>query len=260
MTYARSYATSRRPQKIKRFRRPRNKRKIPQMYFRQNSFKRKVNIWPAVKACILTGGCLVAALTVLAGFSLMLVAGYQYVVNMPYFCLKEDGITITGQVRANPAAILREMQIRPGTSLLAVVPAKVERALLQQPWVESVELSRVWPDQIRLHIREHQPVAVVNLDKKLYLMNDRGILFKVLEPHDPHELPVITGLEVQHFQRVAGTMSPLLAKVFDFLNLLQDKRFSLRRLHRRDPCGCGTGFHHTAYGSEHQYQFGVSGV
>jgi len=224
MTYARSYATSRRPQKIKKFRRTSNKRKIPKLYFRQNAFRSGANLWPKIKALILTTGCLLGAMIMLAGFSLFLVAGYQYLLNVPYFCIKNaESITIIGQARSHPDTILREMQIKPGTSLLAVQPLKVEKALLQQPWIEAAELSRVWPDQVSLVIREHQPVALVKIDKKLYLMNSRGILFKAMEPHDPHEFPVITGLELEHFQRVGGNMTPLLAKVFDFLELLQEK-------------------------------------
>ncbi len=223
MTYARSYATSRKPQKIKKFRRTSNKRKIPKLYFRQNA-RNRPSLWPKIKALILTTSCLVGAMVVLAGFSLMLVAGYQYLLSMPYFCIKDaDSIIIVGQNRSQPEAILREMQIRPGTSLLAVQPLKVEQALLQQPWIEAAELSRVWPDRVRLIVREHQPVALVKIDKKLYLMNSRGIIFKAMEPHDPHEFPVITGLELEHFQRVGGNKTPLLAKVFDFMELLQEK-------------------------------------
>ncbi|MGQ9920525.1 MAG: cell division protein FtsQ/DivIB [Desulfobacca sp.] len=223
MTYARSYATSRRPQKIKKFRRPANKRKIPKLHFRQNARSRP-SLWPKIKALILTTGCLIGALTVLAGFSLVLVISYQYLLNIPYFCIKsKEGITILGQERSHPEAVLREMQLRPGTSLLAVQPLKVEKALLQQPWIEAAELSRVWPDQVRLVIREHQPVALVKIDHRLYLMNSRGILFKAMEPHDPHEFPVLTGLELIHFQRVAGNMTPLLAKVFDLMELLQER-------------------------------------
>lgn len=223
MNYARSYATRHRPQKIKRFRRPSNKRKIPKLHFRQNAFRGRVRLWPKIKALFLAGGCMMVAVTVLAGFSLMLVAGYQYLLSMPYFALKDDGVTIIGQVRSNPGAILREMQIKPGTSLLAVQPFKVEKALLQQPWIEQAELRRVWPDRLQLLVREHEPVALVKMENRLYLMNRRGILFKAMEPHDPNEFPVITGLALEHFQRTAGNMSPLLAKVFDFLEHLPEK-------------------------------------
>jgi len=224
MTYARSYATNRRPQRIKKFRRTSNKRKIPKLHFRQNTYRRRAQIWPHLKTFFLTAGCLICALSVLAGFSLMLVIGYQYLLNIPYFMIKSsDAIMITGSERANPAAVLRELQIKPGTSLLAVQPQKVELALQQQPWIAQAELTRVWPDRIRLVVREHQPVALVKIAEKLYLMDNHGVLFKGLEPHDPHEFPVITGLELEHFQRVGGVMSPLLAKVFDLLELLQEK-------------------------------------
>jgi cell division protein FtsQ len=162
--------------------------------------------------------------SVLAGFSLLLVTGYQYLLTVPYFRLKSpDSIKIEGQVLSSPAAVLQEMHIQPGASLLSIQPLKVEKALLQQPWIEQAELTRIWPDQVSIKIREHQPLALVKLDNKLYLMDAKGVLFKVMEPHDPHDFPVITGLQVEHFQRVEGIMTPLLAKVFDFLELLQEK-------------------------------------
>jgi hypothetical protein len=48
-----------------------------------------------------------------------------------------------------------------------------------------------------------------------------------MEPHDPHDFPVITGLQSDHFQRVEGKVTPLLAKVFDFIELLREKNNSL---------------------------------
>ncbi len=224
MTYARSYATSNKPKQKITFRRTSNKRKLPKINFRQNSFRTKTHYWPKIKSFFMVGGITFCTASLLAGFSLLLVAGYQYLLTMPYFRLKSpDSIKIEGKVLSSPAVILQEMQIQPGTSLLSVQPLKVEKALLQQPWIEQAQLIRIWPDQIHLKIREHQPIALVKLDHKLYLMDSKGILFKVMEPNDPHDFPVITGLQVEHFQRVEGIMTPLLAKVFDFIELLQEK-------------------------------------
>jgi cell division protein FtsQ len=228
MTYARSYATNRKPKKAIKFRRSSNKRKIDKLHFRQNSYRTNPRFWQNLKSIFL-GTCFTfCAASLLAGFSLLLVIGYQYLLTMPYFCLKApESIKIEGQVLSNPAAALQEMHIKPGSSLLAIQPLKVEKALLQQPWIEQAELIRVWPDQIRIQVREHQPLALVKLEDKLYLMDTRGILFKVMEPHDPHDFPVITGLQSDHFQRVEGKMTPLLAKVFDFIELLREKNNSL---------------------------------
>jgi cell division protein FtsQ len=224
MTYARSFATSRKPKQKISFRRSSNKRKIDKIHFRQNSYRTNPQFWQKLKA-FLGWSCLtLCSASVLAGFSLLLVTGYQYLLTVPYFRLKSpDSIKIEGMVLSSPAAVLQEMHIQPGASLLSIQPLKVEKALLQQPWIEQVELTRIWPDQVSIKIREHQPLALVKLDNKLYLMDTKGLLFKVMEPHDPHDFPVITGLQVEHFQRVEGIMTPLLAKVFDFMEPLQEK-------------------------------------
>jgi cell division protein FtsQ len=224
MTYARSYATSGKPKKANKFRRSSNKRKIDQLHFRRNTFQGNPRSWQKLKTIFLGTGVTLCAASLVAGFSLLLVIGYQYLLTAPYFRIKgPGGIQIEGQVLSNPAAVLHEMHLKPGSSLLAVQPLKIEKALLQQPWIEHAELTRIWPDQVRLTIREHQPLALVKLEKKLYLMDTRGVLFKVMEPHDPHDFPVITGLQVEHFQRVEGNITPLLAKVFDFMEILKEK-------------------------------------
>lgn len=228
MTYARSYATSRKPKKAITLRRSSNKRKIDKLHFRQNAYRTDPQFWQKVKS-VLLGTCFtLCAVSLLAGFSLLLVIGYQYLLTVPYFCIKSPaGIHLEGQALSNPTAVLQEMHIQPGTSLLAIQPLKAEKALNQQPWIEHAELTRIWPDQVRIHIREHQPLALVKLEQKLYLMDTRGILFKVMEPHDPHDFPVITGLQADHFQRAEGNMTPLLARVFDFMELLREKNNSL---------------------------------
>jgi cell division protein FtsQ len=224
MTYARSYATNRKSKKAIKLRRSDNKRKIDKLHFRRNSYRVNPQFWQNLKSTISGIFFTLCVASLLAGFSLILVISYQYLLTLPYFVIKgPDGIKIEGQTLSNPAAILQEMNIKPGSSLLAFQPLKVEKALLRQPWIERAELTRVWPDQVHLQVREHQPLALVKLEQKLYLMDTRGILFKVMEPHDPHDFPVVTGLQLDHFQRLEGKMTPLLAKVFDFMELLQEK-------------------------------------
>jgi hypothetical protein len=225
MTYARSYATNRKPQRLKRFRRTTNKRKIPKLHFRQNTYRSRAKIWPHLKACFLTAGCLIGALTVLAGFSLMLGRGVSIPAQPAVFHdQKSRGHYRYGRSASQPGGHLAGAADQAGYQSAGRAAPKSgagpAAAALDCP---AAELTRVWPDQVRVVIREHEPVALVKIADKLYLMDRRGVLFKRLEPHDPHEFPVITGLELEHFQRVGGALSPLLAKVFDFLELLQEK-------------------------------------
>lgn len=38
----------------------------------------------------------------------------------------------------------------------------LRRSLLDLPWVSRVAIRKVWPDQLRIHLLEHQPIAVWN--------------------------------------------------------------------------------------------------
>lgn len=225
MNYARSYATLRRQKPANRnYRRFSQKRRIEKLYFRSNNYRKKPRSWRWLKVSLIRLGYFISATTVVAGFSLLLIFGYHFLLTLPYFCLKgPEAIEISGAQRSQPLKVLQDLQIKPGTSLLAILPLKVERALRQQPWVAQVDLRRHWPDRLSIQIKEHQPLAIVQLEQ-LYLMNQEGQLFKILEPQDPSDLPVITGLQREHFQRVGGQPTPLLAKLFDFMQFLKDNR------------------------------------
>ncbi len=194
MNYARSYATTRRSRSVSRnsWRYP-HKRRIEKLHFRsKNNYRKKTRSWRGLKTGIIRLGYFLSATTLVAGLSLLLTFGYHFLLTLPYFCLKgPEAIQITGQQRSQPELVLQQLQIKPGSSLLALQPLKVEAALLRQPWVAAVELHRQWPDRLSIRIKEHQAAAIVQLEE-LYLMSDRGRLFKVLEPQDPHDLPVIT--------------------------------------------------------------------
>lgn len=223
MNYARSYATTRRSRSVSRnsWRYP-HKRRIEKLHFRsRNNYRKKNRSWRGVKTGLIRLGYFFSATTLVAGLSLLLTFGYHFLLTLPYFCLKgPEAIQVTGQQRSQPELVLQQLQIKPGSSLLALQPLKVEAALLRQPWVAGVELQRQWPDRLFIRIKEHQAAAIVQLEE-LYLMNDRGWLFKALEPQDPHDLPVITGLRQEYFHRPEGQMLPLLTKVFELLEFLQ---------------------------------------
>jgi cell division protein FtsQ len=81
----------------------------------------------------------------------------------------------------------------------------VRDRLLQQPWVESVNLRRQWPAQLTVDVQEQQPVAYWN--EKSFI-NDKGNVFtpKVM----------ITDLELPHFFGPRGQHE----MVWKFMNTL----------------------------------------
>ncbi|MDD3581919.1 MAG: FtsQ-type POTRA domain-containing protein [Desulfobacca sp.] len=188
---------------------------------RSNTYRRPPRSWEALKKGLAYGCYLFTAITILASVSLLLVVGYQYCLTSPYFCIKDAShICLQGLERLTSTQVLEIAQLRPGISLLALKPLEIEQALHQNPWIRRAELIRQWPDRLTLMIKEQHPLAIVHLDH-FYYMNHQGVLFKSLEPADSHDLPVITGLTSEHFQRAGDQLSPLLTKIVDLIGLLK---------------------------------------
>jgi cell division protein FtsQ len=97
----------------------------------------------------------------------------------------------------------------------------VERTLLTHPWIARAEVTRKWPQRLHLKIRERAPVALVQLEGELYYMGRQGNLFKPLSPGDPHNFPVLTGLQPEHFGHGEAGMPKILAQAFQLLEVLK---------------------------------------
>ncbi|MFG1497676.1 cell division protein FtsQ/DivIB [Saccharospirillum sp. HFRX-1] len=54
-----------------------------------------------------------------------------------------------------------------GRSLLLISPEAVRKDVEALPWVSQALVSKVWPDQLQIHIEEHQPVARWNGEQVL---------------------------------------------------------------------------------------------
>lgn len=184
--------------------RPRN------AYRRQRLAKRR--LWPRVLWVLLGVGTL-------AGVCLGLVLLYYQLLTWSLFCIKDiRNIEIIGNQRLNRQEILKLAHLGPHTSLLALRPGVVEQTLKAHPWIAQAELTRKWPNRLVLHLREREPVALVQLEE-LYYLDRQGVLFKPAAPGDPHDFPVITGLSREHFAGAApGT---LVGRTLELLELLK---------------------------------------
>jgi len=170
-----------------------------------------------LRVVLLTLGTLAAA-----GLCLGLVLFYHQLLTSSPFCIKEiKNIEIVGLKRLSPDLILQLAHLGPDTNLLALRPARVESALMAHPWIAQAELTRKWPRRVHLRLKEREPVALVQLGELYYL--DRQVsLFKPLSPGDPHNFPVLTGLQQEHFSHGEGPLPEVLVKAFQLLDLLKN--------------------------------------
>jgi cell division protein FtsQ len=113
----------------------------------------------------------------------------RWVLNQPI-----NQVTIVGQLRHVPVADLQRVARRlvAGHGLVNVPVANLRRALRQLPWVEDVAIERVWPRDLRLHVREQRAVARWNV---LTMINARGETFSGGAALPGGDLPLLAGPE-----------------------------------------------------------------
>lgn len=106
-----------------------------------------------------------------------------------------------------PAHVLAQAQVRPDANILAVNLTLTRKRLLAHPWIAEAEIKREIPSGLRIRIKEHTPLAVIDIGEK-FLINQRGEIFKEWNPSDPEHLPVISGLEVGDLKIKAPSAQP----------------------------------------------------
>lgn len=129
----------------------------------------------------------------LAAFSYLLVLAHALLTQSPYYRAKR--LPVSGNQRLSDAAVLAQAGLAPGVQILKLNLGQVHQRLLAHPWIAAAEVGREVPDTLRVTVREHQPLAVVDMRMgRRYLLNDAGRLFKSWDATDPQDLPVVTGL------------------------------------------------------------------
>lgn len=116
-----------------------------------------------------------------------------------------------------------------GRNVFEVSPEQARARLLEHPWIVEATVSRRLPSSYRIELREQSPAALLMLEK-LYLVGEDGTVFKSLDPGDPIDLPVITGVDPAEFRSDLALRSSLLLSA---VGLLHDYRDA--GLFRREP-------------------------
>jgi cell division protein FtsQ len=135
-------------------------------------------------------GLLTAALT--AGLIWGGVALRAWALASPRFELQE--VSFTGLTRASRPELVKLSGLAPGQNLFTLDVAVLEKAMLQHPWVLSVEVTRHFPSSVSVQVVEHTPQALVVLGD-LYVLDAEGEPFKRVTPGDGLDLPLVTGVE-----------------------------------------------------------------
>ena len=80
-------------------------------------------------------------------------------------------------------------------NLLSLASGEVSSRLETHPCIRNASVVKQFPDRLLIKLQEREPVAVINIRKAMYYLDEEGVLFHRLSVGDSLDFPVITGLE-----------------------------------------------------------------
>ncbi len=135
---------------------------------------------------------MILGLLLMFGFALM-----TWVSLWPLFAL--TGITITGDVRhTNQVTLKANVTPKLQGNFFNIDLQQTRQVFLQLPWVRNAWVQREFPNRLRVHLEEHQPVAYWGQSGDERLLNSHGEIFSAnLGELDEDRLPRLSGPDNQ---------------------------------------------------------------
>jgi len=127
------------------------------------------------------------ALTLAGG---ILYGSYRAIKTVTLFSLKS--IEVSNARHLTRDEILGLAGVEMGKDLLRMNLKRMGEHILQNPWVETVQINRYFPDGLSIVITEREPVAIVNMGF-IYYLDGKANVFKVLNQGDKLDFPIVTG-------------------------------------------------------------------
>lgn len=166
------------------------RRRTPEQ--RQDARRKFVRNWIVAPLRIM----LLAVLGVAMGFG-----GYRVAVYLrTSSALAVRCIEVQGTVHTDADEITRCADLSEGQNIFSIDLERARKKIEQQPWIRKATVQRMVPDRIVIEVVEQEAAALISLDG-LYLVNERGEVFKRVQPGELMDLPIITGISRDDFNR-----------------------------------------------------------
>jgi cell division protein FtsQ len=156
----------------------------------------------------------------------------QHLESSPSFAIEH--IDITGNQQLTAAKVIEAAGLKVGQNIFKIAPDEVQHRLEQLPWIEYVSVRRRLPGRYSIDLRERRAVARVGAGARL-LVSDQGLAVKPLEPSDPSDLPVITGVDpnrrTQDAEGVSSALMSAVALMHDYQDAGLARREAIAEIH-----------------------------
>ena len=143
-------------------------------------------------------------------------------------------IDVVGNERRTTADIVAESGLVVGANVFAADLDATRAKVLADPWISEITLARRLPGTILMQVTERKPVALVSVGD-MFLAGADGEPFKRLEPTDPVDLPLVSGLRPERLTEDHEGTVRMIRRAVDLAAEYErgalSKRFPLEEVH-----------------------------
>lgn len=111
--------------------------------------------------------------------------------------------------------------IRRNANLITLSGKKVSEKLLESPWIRSVSVRKEFPDTLSVTVSEVVPFALLDVNGRLFIINEKGELLEELKGNTIPFLPIITGDPSRESEGLSEALT--LAKAMNDMGLSSER-------------------------------------
>ncbi len=155
-------------------------------------------------------------------FGLTLYIAYQ--TTIAYVGFKIEHFQVVGQEKIDEQELLTFLKLKANTeNFFKFDLEKVENELKKHPWIGDYQVSKHFPNTVKIEIKEKKTKGVALLDS-LMAIDENGMPFVAITPKERKELPIISGLPKSLFDQPDTKMiGQLLMKKAIYVHSLYEK-------------------------------------
>jgi cell division protein FtsQ len=170
---------------------------------------------------VLTGILVVAAASTAVAWGLR-----RYLRESHRFAVTD--VKVEGNSRRSAQQIIKRAGLDLGKNIFQVDEEALAGAILADPWIESAEVKVELPNAVRVKVSEREPRALATIGSKLYLVDQKGQVFKELAEADPHDLPVVTGVSEDDVSRDREGVTARIRRALELVDDLTAAKIAVR--------------------------------
>ena len=121
----------------------------------------------------------------LAALGMVAYQAHEFAFHSGRFRLRsERDIELAGEAPNSAGPVREKMREVLGRNIFLVSMDERKRELEKIPWVESATVMRLWPNRLRITVKERTPVAFVAIGERIGLIDAQGVVME-LNPSTP---------------------------------------------------------------------------